>query len=611
MSLRGSCIRGPRGLTGILAAVTLAAGAVTVLPTAAQAALPAASPLLTRAPYLTDLTAGSVQVTWATTRQVRGVVSYGPAGNCSAKSATATTLANPITVNGVTEYKNSVTVSGLSPGTAYCYRISTGGSSPVDLLGGNPSPVFTTLDPPDGTSPFTFAVFGDWGDTTNSGSNTGATNVNQAGVLSQVAASGARFAVSVGDLGYPGGSQTNYGDLNQTGVNISAVFGPKYWAIPGMSVPAYVVSGNHGQNATYLNNWPSAAVTAASGGTYAMLQYPSIDGTTPGTFPTSYYAVTVDGVRLYMLDAAWGNSNVGTATGGACGSHCAIYQVDHDAHWTATSAQYQWLRADLAAHPGGLKMAFFHFPLRSDDATEPDDTYLQNTPGSSGSLEQLLADHGVKLVFNGHAHIYQRNVAPPGGVTSYVTGGGGGRALPVGGHGCRTTDAYAVGWSYSKDRGSACGAAPVPADDAQVYHFLKVTVSGSRVSVVPTDSTGATFDPVTYDLSPDSTTPSAPAGLTASRPGTSAVALSWRAATDNLAVGAYDVYRNGAYLTTVPSTALGYTDATITGTGTYTYTVAARDLAGNAATATVRSLGSGAGDTTSRARRPGWRPRRW
>ena len=82
-----------------------------------------------------------------------------------------------------------------------------------------------------------------------------------------------------------------------------------------------------------------------------------------------------------MLDASWGDSNVGTATGGTCGSHCAMYQVDHDEHWTATSAEYQWLAADLAAHPGGLKFAAFHFPLRSDDATEPDDAYLQNTAG--------------------------------------------------------------------------------------------------------------------------------------------------------------------------------------------------------------------------------------
>jgi hypothetical protein len=59
-----------------------------------------------------------------------------------------------------------------------------------------------------------------------------------------------------------------------------------------------------------------------------------------------------------MLDASWVNNNVGTATGGGCGRlpSCKIYQVDHDAHWTTSSAEYQWLAQDLAAHPGGLKL---------------------------------------------------------------------------------------------------------------------------------------------------------------------------------------------------------------------------------------------------------------
>ena len=110
--------------------------------------------------------------------------------------------------------------------------------------------------------------------------------------------------------------------------------------------------------------------------------------------------------------------------------------------------------------PGGLKFAFFHFPLYTDNATQTSDAYLDNTPGSTGSLEQLLHDNGVQLAFNGHAHIYERNIATPGGVTSYVTGGGGGQAEPVS-H-CSATDAYALGWSYGSSAGSACGAAAAP-----------------------------------------------------------------------------------------------------------------------------------------------------
>jgi chitodextrinase len=579
----------------LLSTSIVIAGAGVAAARPASAGLSGASSLLTRAPYLTDLTQTSVRVTWATSAQYTGVVQYGPPGNCTANSAIATTAGAPITVGSVKEYQNSVTVSGLSASTAYCYRITNTGSAPVDLLGSNPSPQFTTMKPANGTGPVTFAVLGDWGDTTNSGDNTtGAVNQNQAGVDAQIAASGAQFAISAGDLGYPGGTQTTYGDLNQTGVNVSAIFGPSYWAIPGQSIPHFVVSGNHGLNSTFITNWPQSANAAASGGVYQMYPYPSIDGTAAANYPTSYYAFSTGGARFYLLDAAWGDTNTGSATGGSCGSRCAAYQVDHDAHWTPASPEYTWLQQDLAAHPGGLKLAFFHYPLYTNNSTQVSDIYLDNLPGSSGSLEQLLHDNGVGLVFNGHAHIYQRNIATPGGVTSYVTGGGGAKVQPV--SSCTSTDAYALGWSYSSAKGSACGAATPPASDSQVFHFLKVTVNGTSVTVTPVNANGGTFDAKTYNFAPDAVPPSAPGSLTASAGSTSNV-LTWTAATDNIGVTAYDVYRNGTYLATVGPNATSYTDKTATAGAGYTYQVAARDLAGNTTRASV-NVNGGSADTS-------------
>jgi chitodextrinase len=577
-----------------LAALTMTLGLMTASP--ASAALQGANGALTRAPWLTDLTQSSVQVSWATNAQYTGVVEYGPPGSCTANSVIAGNMGSPITVNGVTEYQNSVTVTGLSPSTTYCYRITNTGSNQLDLLGSNPSPQVTTLETATDTQPLTFDVLGDWGDTTNSGVDDGSLNANQAGVDAQIAASGAQFAVTTGDLAYPGGTQTDYGDLNQSGKDISAVFGPSYWAAPGETTPLYVVSGNHGLNSTFITNMPEQASAAASGGVYSMIPYPSIDGTTPATYPASYYAFTAGGVRFYMLDASWANSNTGTATGGNCGSACVLYQVDHDAHWTATAAEYQWLASDLATHPGGLKFAFFHFPLYADNSTQPNDPYLDNTAGSTGSLEQLLHNNGVQLVFNGHAHIYQRNIATPGGVTSYVTGGGGAQAEPVS-H-CSTTDAYAIGWSYSSSSGSACGAA-VKANlisDAQLYHFLKVTVNGTTVTVNPINSQGQGFDTQTYNFAPDSTPPSAPGNLTLSQPSSSQNKLSWTAATDNVGVSAYDIYRNGTYLATVAPGVTSYTDSNVTTGASYTYLVASRDLAGNTTSTSVST--SGTTDTT-------------
>src|ERR1035441_5426506 len=69
--------------TGITVASLAGAGFLPATATAATG-LPGASPMLTRAPYLTDLTQTSVQVNWATTTQGTGSVGYGPAGDCSA-----------------------------------------------------------------------------------------------------------------------------------------------------------------------------------------------------------------------------------------------------------------------------------------------------------------------------------------------------------------------------------------------------------------------------------------------------------------------------------------------------------------------------------------------
>ncbi len=125
--------------------VVLIAASLAVTSTSASAALSGASSVLTRAPYLTDLTQTSVQVSWATSAQYTGVVEYGPPGNCTASSAIATSSGAPITIGTVKEYQNSVAVTGLTVGTSYCYRVTNTGSVPIDLLGSNPSPQFSTL----------------------------------------------------------------------------------------------------------------------------------------------------------------------------------------------------------------------------------------------------------------------------------------------------------------------------------------------------------------------------------------------------------------------------------------------------------------------------------
>ena len=95
-------------------------------------------------------------------------------------------------------------------------------------------------------------------------------NADQAKLDAQIAASGARFAVTVGDNGY-NGSQLNYGDLQQTGDGTSAIFGPSFWTVAGSSIPLFTAVGNHGLSGTShtdITTWTEDQAVSTSGGRY-------------------------------------------------------------------------------------------------------------------------------------------------------------------------------------------------------------------------------------------------------------------------------------------------------------------------------------------------------
>ena len=81
----------------------------------------------------------------------------------------------------------------------------------------------------------------------------------------------------------------------------------------------------------------------------------------------------------------------------------------------------------------------------------------------------------------------------------------------------------------------------------------------------------------------DTQAPTAPTGLTAGTVTETSVALSWTASTDNVGVVGYDVYRG----TTKVGSATGttYTDTGLTAATAYSYTVRAKDAAGNVSAA--------------------------
>lgn len=107
----------------------------------------------------------------------------------------------------------------------------------------------------------------------------------------------------------------------------------------------------------------------------------------------------------------------------ALNSNCA------EVSCAAGSAQEQWLRADLAAHPNACTLAYWHHPRFSSGAAHGDNPAV-------GPLWQALYEAGAELVLNGHEHLYERfapqtplGVADPAAGIRQFTVGTGGKGL--------------------------------------------------------------------------------------------------------------------------------------------------------------------------------------
>lgn len=99
----------------------------------------------------------------------------------------------------------------------------------------------------------------------------------------------------------------------------------------------------------------------------------------------------------------------------------------------AASAQGQWLREDLAAHPVACTLAYFHKPLFSSGGTHGNDLLMK-------PLWDALYEANADVIVNGHDHDYERFAPqnPDGiadasrGIREFVVGTGGKNLRPFG-----------------------------------------------------------------------------------------------------------------------------------------------------------------------------------
>ncbi len=142
-----------------------------------------------------------------------------------------------------------------------------------------------------------------------------------------------------------------------------------------------------------------------------------------------------------------------------------------------------------------------------------------------------------------------------------------------------------TGYRLERCSGAGCGTfAEIAAPTTTTFPDTGLSGSTSysyRVRAIDAATNLGAYSSVATVVTPDTIKPSTPTGLAGSAPTSSAVNLSWNAASDagGSGLAGYRVYRNGGSYTTTSNTS--YSDTAVSGTATYSYAVASYDGAGN------------------------------
>ncbi len=104
--------------------------------------------------------------------------------------------------------------------------------------------------------------------------------------------------------------------------------------------------------------------------------------------------------------------------------------------------------------------------------------------------------------------------------------------------------------------------------------------AGRHVLKIVADQQYFNLNSIRLTAAADAQAPSVPANLTATVVSSSQIDLSWSAATDNVSVSGYNVYRNGVQVANVSG--ISYSDTGLSAATAYSYAIAAYGAAGNA-----------------------------
>ena len=203
-----------------------------------------------------------------------------------------------------------------------------------------------------------------------------------------------------------------------------------------------------------------------------------------------------------------------------------VLVLDTERPFGPGSDQYAFARADLAASQDrAWRIVAMQRPPYSSTSE------YSSSVAAQRDLVPLFQIGRVGLVLSGNSHNYERTVplingtpASRGGITYVVTGGGGNSFNNF-------TTPQPPRTAFRQDG---------------YYEFVKVTVSPTSLAVeaVAAD-TNTVFDSTTIGLDKsDTVPPGGPTSLSAATVTASSVSLAWHAANDDVAVVAYEIYRD-------------------------------------------------------------------
>jgi hypothetical protein len=152
------------------------------------------------------------------------------------------------------------------------------------------------------------------------------------------------------------------------------------------------------------------------------------DRTRPAPGNHDYHTTDAEGYFDYFGSAA-GTAGQGYYSYDLGGWH--IISLNSEIDMDTGSAQEEWLRTDLGAHPGRCTLAYWHKPRFSSGSRH-------GSSGSPAPLWEALYESGAEVILNGHEHLYERFApqSPDGsldrerGIQQFIVGSGG--ASPYG-----------------------------------------------------------------------------------------------------------------------------------------------------------------------------------